>query len=94
MLHMPLPLLRYNRKNARKEKTMFGFIEKMTKWALEKEAEAAKGCRIDPEDIQKQIETVEKKREEIQEQLRKLDEVLTKLRFIKAEAMKCETNKA
>ena len=73
---------------------MFKFIEKMTKWALEKEAEAAKGCEIAPEDVDKQIRIIEEKKEELQEQIRKLDEILTKLHFIKAEALKCERKDA
>lgn len=73
---------------------MFAFIEKMTKWALQKEEEAARGCHISAEDIDKQIRIVEEKKEELQEHLRKLDEVLTKLRFIKAEAMRCNAKDA
>ena len=44
---------------------MVEFLKKAMDWVLEKEAEAANKCAIDPEDIEKQIKIVEAKKEEL-----------------------------
>jgi len=57
--------------------------------ALEKEAEAAKRCHADPNEIDKQIKMVEEKREALKKQYEEEDaqfaHILTKLHHIKAE---------
>jgi len=73
---------------------MFDFIRKMTDWALEKEAEAAKGCHADPKEIDKQIKMIEEKREALRKRFEEEDaqfgHILTKLHHIKAESVKCQ----
>lgn len=72
---------------------MMDFLKKAMDWALEKEAEAAKGCHADPKDIDKQIEMIEAKREALKKRYEEEDaefaHILTKLKLIKAESMKC-----
>ncbi len=72
------------------------FLKKAMDWALEKEAEAAKGCHADPEDIDRQIEMIEAKREALKKRYEEEDaefaHILTKLKLIKAESMKCHNS--
>jgi hypothetical protein len=72
---------------------MLEFMKKAMDWVLEKEAEAAKGCHADPNDIDKQIKMVEEKREALKKRYEKEDaqfaHILTKLHHIKAESLKC-----
>jgi len=42
---------------------MVEFMKKVMDWVLEKEADAARDCHAKPEDIDKQIEMIEKKKE-------------------------------
>jgi len=76
---------------------MANFLEKIMEWALTKEDELAKNCKLDLKDIDNQIEAVENKRKKIKEQFEKEDaefgHVLDKLHFIRADALKCQTNK-
>jgi len=76
---------------------MVSFLEKMMDWALNKEAELAKNCELDIDDINKQIEVVKEKRQKLREKFEEEDaefgHVLDKLHFIKAEAQKCQTKK-
>ena len=76
---------------------MINFLEKIMDWALNKEAELAKDCKIDIDDIDKQIKAVEEKRKKLKEQWEKEDaefgHVLDKLHFIKASALKCQASK-
>ncbi len=73
------------------------FIKNAMDWVLEKEAEAARNCHADPEDIDKQIKAVEDKREKIRQQFEdndaELGHILDKLHFIKAASQKCRTDK-
>ncbi len=73
---------------------MVEFLKKTMDWALEKEAEAAKKCYVNPADIQKQIDILEKKRAELRKKFEEEDaefgHVLSKLAFIKANALQCE----
>lgn len=72
---------------------MMDFLKKAMDWALEKEAEAAKGCHADPKDIEKRIKMIEEKREALKKRYEEEDaqfaHILTKLKLIKAESMKC-----
>ena len=72
---------------------MFDFMKKAMDWILEKEAEAAKGCHADPNEIDKQIKMVEEKREALRKHFEEEDaqfaHILTKLHHIKAESLKC-----
>lgn len=76
---------------------MVSFLEKMMDWALDKEADLAKNCELDIEDIEKQIQTLEEKRKKLREKFEEEDaefgHVLDKLHFIKAEALKCQDKK-
>ena len=73
---------------------MIEFVKKMTEWMLEKEAELAKKCAIDPKVIDQQIEKIEAKKEDLKRQCREneeeLEHILTRLKWLKAEALKCE----
>ena len=72
---------------------MFEFMKKAMEWVLEKEAEAARGCHADPNDIDKQIKMIEEKREALRKRFEEEDaefaHILTKLHHIKAESLKC-----
>jgi len=74
---------------------MMDFLKKAMDWALEKEAEAAKGCHARPEDIDKQIKMIEEKREALKKKYEEEDaefaHILSKLHLIKAESLKCNT---
>jgi len=77
---------------------MVEFMKKAMDWVLEKEADAAKNCHARPEDIDKQIEMIEKKKEALTKQYNdntgELEHVLNKLHYIKAESLKCQRTKA
>jgi len=68
-------------------------MKKAMDWVLEKEADAAKNCYAKPEDIDKQIDMIEKKREALkkryEEDISELEHVLNKLHVIKAESLNC-----
>ncbi len=76
---------------------MVEFMKKAMDWVLEKEADAAKDCHAKPEDIEKQITMIEKKKEALEKQYKEnvaeLEHILDKLHFIKAESLKCHTDK-
>ena len=76
---------------------MVEFLKKAMDWVLEKEAEAAKNCHADPEDIEKQIKAMEEKREKLRKKFKEEDaefgHILDKLHFIKAASLKCQTDK-
>ena len=76
---------------------MMDFLKKAMDWALEKEAEAAKGCQISTEDIDKQIKMLEAKREALKKKYEEEDaqfaHLLSKLHLIKAESLKCSSDK-
>jgi len=77
---------------------MVEFMKKAMDWVLEKEEDAAKNCHAKPEDIDKQIEMIERKKEALAKQyndnMGELEHVLNKLHFIKAESLKCQRTKA
>ncbi|WP_457595289.1 hypothetical protein [Hydrogenimonas sp.] len=72
---------------------MMEFLKKATEWVLDKEEEAAKECRIDLEDLQKQIDLIRSKRDtmkkECEENLRELEHILHRLEVIKAKEESC-----
>ncbi len=74
---------------------MVEFMKKAMDWVLEKEADAARDCHAKPEDIDKQIEMIEKKKEALTKQyndnMGELEHVLNKLHTIKAVSLKCST---
>ena len=74
---------------------MVEFMKKAMDWVLEKEADAARDCHAKPEDIDKQIEMIEKKKEALTKQyndnMGELEHVLNKLHTIKAASLKCST---
>ncbi len=72
---------------------MMEFLKKATEWVLDKEEEAAKRCKIDLEDLQKQIELIKSKRDalkkECEENLAELEHILRRLEVIKAKEESC-----
>jgi seryl-tRNA synthetase len=72
---------------------MVEFFRKMTEWMLEKEAELAKRCALDLEDIDRQIAKVQEKKEALERQCREngeeLERILTRLKWIRAEELRC-----
>ena len=72
---------------------MMEFLKKATEWVLDKEEQAAQNCRIDLEDVQKQINLILNKREKLQkeceENLAELDHILKRLEAIKAKEESC-----
>jgi len=74
---------------------MIEFFKKTMDWVLEKERDAAKNCKIDLADVEKQIAYVEEKRDklkkECEENLSEFEHILNRLHGIKASAMKCDT---
>ncbi len=72
---------------------MMEFLKKATEWVLDKEEEAAKNCRIDLNDLQKQIDLIKGKKEamekECQENLKELEHILRRLEVIKAKEESC-----
>ncbi len=69
------------------------FLKKATDWVLEKEMEAAKNCKIDIKDIDKQIVYMETKRDKFkagfEDNLFEMEDILNKLHAIKARELKC-----
>ncbi len=72
---------------------MVEFLKKMTEWVLDKEEQAARNCRIDLHDLQKQINLILDKREklkkECEENLKELDHILQRLEKIKEKEEFC-----
>ncbi len=72
---------------------MMEFLKKATEWVLDKEEEAAKRCKIDLEDLQKQIDLIKSKRDalkkECEENLAELEHILKRLEVIKAKEESC-----
>jgi hypothetical protein len=69
------------------------FLKRATEWILDKEEEMANNCRIDINDIQKQITMITIKRDtlekECKENLSELDHILKKLETIKNKESAC-----
>jgi hypothetical protein len=76
-----------------REKRMIEFLRRATEWMLEREAELARRCAIDLDDLEKQIAKVEEKRTSLERQCREnldeLERILTRLKWIRLEEMKC-----
>jgi len=76
---------------------MVEFLKKAMDWVLEKEAEAARDCHANSEDIEKQIKAMEEKREKLRKKFKEEDaefgHIIDKLHFIKAASLKCQSNK-
>jgi hypothetical protein len=72
---------------------MMDFIKKAMDWVLEKEDEVAKKCAINPEDVEKQIKSLEQKREQLKKKYNEEDaemqHILSRLSIIKVDASKC-----
>ncbi len=73
---------------------MVEFLKKVTEWVLDKEEQAAQNCKIDLEDLEKQISVVKEKREklkkECEENLKELDHILERLDKIKEKELSCD----
>jgi len=73
---------------------MMEFLKKATEWVLDKEEQAAKNCRIDLNDVQKQINLILEKRAKLQkeceENLAELDHILDRLEKIKEKEEACQ----
>jgi len=73
---------------------MVEFLKKATEWMLDREAELAKKCAIDLEDLEKQIARVQEKKEALERECREnreeLEKILTRLKWIKLEELKCQ----
>ncbi len=73
---------------------MVEFFKKAMDWVLQKEQEAARNCKIDIADVDKQIEYVESKRDklkkECEENLSEFEHILNRLHAIKAAELKCD----
>ena len=76
---------------------MVEFFKKAMDWVLEKERDAANNCKVDIEDVEKQIKYVEEKRDklkkECEENMSEFEHVLNRLHGIKASATRCDTQK-
>ena len=76
---------------------MVEFLKKVTEWMLEREAELAKKCALDLKDLDRQIAKVEEKKEALERECREnqeeLERILTRLRWIRAEELKCQTER-
>jgi len=72
---------------------MVEFLKNAMDWALEKEDQVAKNCDLKPDDVEKQIKTLEEKRELLRKRFEDEDSefahILSKLSIIKAHAIKC-----
>ncbi len=70
------------------------FIKKLQEFILEKEEEMAKKCAISPKEVEDQILKVllkiKETKESCQEEIKEFDYLLTKLNWIKAEAIRCQ----
>ncbi len=70
------------------------FLKNATEWVLNKEEEAAKNCRIDLKDLQKQIDFVKNKKEEMKKECEKniaeLEHILSRLEKIKSKEELCQ----
>jgi len=73
---------------------MVEFLRRATEWMLDREAELAKKCAIDLNDLDKQIAKVQEKKEALERECREnqaeLEKVLTRLKWIRAEELKCQ----
>ncbi len=70
------------------------FLKKATEWVLDKEEQAAQNCKIDLNDVQKQIDLILQKREKLQkeceENMAELDHILERLEKIKEKEEACQ----
>ena len=75
---------------------MVEFMKNAMDWILEKEADAARNCHAKPEDIDKQIHTIEEKRDALkksyEENRAELEYILNKLHAIKAQSLHCSVS--
>lgn len=73
---------------------MVDFLKKMADWILNKEEEMAKNCSIPIDEIEQQIEAVEKKKQKLEaecrENIAELEKIITKLKWIKSEELSCQ----
>jgi len=74
---------------------MVEFLKKAMDWVLEKEQDAANNCKINQEDLDKQITYVEEKRDklkkEYEDNISEMEHILNRLHAIKAKSLKCDT---
>ncbi len=71
------------------------FFKKITDWVLQKERDAANECKIEPDDVDRQIAYVEQKRDklkaEYEDSIYQIEDILNRLHAIKAKSLKCKT---
>ncbi|WP_456430844.1 hypothetical protein [Nitratifractor sp.] len=73
---------------------MIDFVRKMTDWILDREEKMAQKCAVPLEEIDAQIARVTAKKKEFEERCKvdrdELERILTKLKWIRAETLKCQ----
>jgi len=73
---------------------MVEFLKKMMDWALKKEEELAKDCKIDPKELDEQIHKVIQKKidleEKFYEEMTQLNKLIERLEEIKKQANSCK----
>ena len=73
---------------------MIDFVRKMTDWILDREEKLAEKCALSVEEIDAQIARVTAKKKELEERCQtdraELERILTKLKWIRAETVKCQ----
>lgn len=70
------------------------FMKKAMDWVLDKEDALANQCAIKPEDVTREILSLEKKKDKLQktyeENMKEIEHVLQRLAVIKAHASSCK----
>ncbi len=65
---------------------MVEFLKKAMDWVLEKEQDAANNCKIDQEDLDRQISYIERKRDKLkkdcEENISEMEHILNRLHLI------------
>jgi len=73
---------------------MMEFMKKAMDWVIDKEQDAAKKCYIHPNDVDKQIDALEKKKasyqKEYDDNMSEIEHILNRLNTIKANSIKCD----
>lgn len=74
---------------------MVEFLKKMMEWALEKEEELAKECKINPKEIDAQLYKITQKKSELEKrcqyEIAQIDKLIERLDNIKKESSSCES---
>ena len=74
---------------------MLNFMKKTMDWVIDKERDAAKNCYIHTDDIDKQIEAIQRKRDtykkEYEDNMAEMEHILDRLNKIKINTTMCDT---